>query len=146
MLRQLGQDLFAPPNVKGWDGGITWITTNTLLTRYNDAESLVQGTLPPLNADDFAKKPGGAGGQRAMKILQRVRMGGVNVDKILKPEERNSKDTLIAALEHRLLQSALKGDQENALVEFLDAKTQLSDADIRTAIRLVMSTPEYQVT
>jgi hypothetical protein len=38
MLRQLGQDLFAPPNVKGWDGGITWITTNTLLTRYNDAE------------------------------------------------------------------------------------------------------------
>ena len=31
MLRQLGQDLFAPPNVKGWDGGITWITTNTLL-------------------------------------------------------------------------------------------------------------------
>ena len=37
MLRQLGQDLFAPPNVKGWDGGVTWITTNTLLTRYNDA-------------------------------------------------------------------------------------------------------------
>ena len=40
MLRQLGQDLFAPPNVKGWDGGVTWITTNTLLTRYNDAARL----------------------------------------------------------------------------------------------------------
>src|SRR5439155_7608221 len=25
ILRTLGQDLFAPPNVKGWDGGITWI-------------------------------------------------------------------------------------------------------------------------
>src|SRR5207247_7558924 len=37
MLRSLGQDLFAPPNVKGWDGGMSWITTNTLLTRYNDA-------------------------------------------------------------------------------------------------------------
>src|SRR5208282_2484312 len=44
ITRSLGQDLFAPPNVKGWDGGITWITTNTLLERYNDAATLVQGT------------------------------------------------------------------------------------------------------
>ena len=32
---QLGQDLFYPPNVKGWDGGRMWINANTLLTRYN---------------------------------------------------------------------------------------------------------------
>ena len=146
MLRQLGQDLFAPPNVKGWDGGVTWITTNTLLTRYNDAEALVEGTLPPLTANDFAKKPGGAGGDKAMKMLERVRMGGVNLEKILTPEERGSKDTMMVSLQHRLLQSTLKGDQEQALKEFLDAKTHLNDDDIRTAIRLVMSTPEYQVT
>jgi hypothetical protein len=146
MLRQLGQDLFAPPNVKGWDGGVTWITTNTLLTRYNDAESLVQGTLPALTANDFAKKPGGAGGEKAMKMLQRVRMGGVDLNKIFTPEERASKDTLVASLQLRLLQSTLKGDQESALLEFLSAKTELNDADIRTAIRLVMSTPAYQVT
>jgi hypothetical protein len=146
MLRQLGQDLLAPPNVKGWDGGVTWITTNTLLTRYNDAEALVQGTLPPLTANDFAKKPGGAGGEKAMKVLQNVRMGGVNLEKILAPEERGSKDTMVASLQHRLLQSTLKGDQEQALREFLDSKEDLNDADIRTAIRLVMSTPEYQVT
>jgi len=146
MLRQLGQDLFAPPNVKGWDGGITWITTNTLLTRYNDAEALVQGTLPPLNAGDFARKPGGAGGERAMKILQRVRMGGVNLEKILTPEDRADKDTLVASLQHRLLQTMLNGEQEKALSDFLDSKETLNDADILTAIRLVMSTPEYQVT
>jgi uncharacterized protein (DUF1800 family) len=146
MLRQLGQDLFAPPNVKGWDGGITWITTNTLLTRYNDAEALVEGTLPPLNASDFARKEGGAGGEKAMKMLQRVRMGGVNLEKILTPEERASKDTMVASLQHRLLQSTLKGDQEKALREFLDSKEKLNDADILSAIRLVMSTPEYQVT
>jgi uncharacterized protein (DUF1800 family) len=146
MLRQLGQDLFAPPNVKGWDGGITWITTNTLLTRYNDAEALVQGTLPTLTAGDFARKEGGAGGERAMKLLQRVRMGGVNVKKILTPEERADKDTLVASLQHRLLQSTLDGEQEKALNDFLDSKETLNDADILTAIRLVMSTPEYQVT
>jgi hypothetical protein len=81
-----------------------------------------------------------------MKFLQNVRMGGVNLEKILTPDERDSKDTLVASLQHRLLQSTLKGDQEQALREFLDAKTQLTDPDIRTAIRLVMSTPEYQVT
>jgi len=31
--RQLGQDLFAPPNVKGWPGGEAWINASTLLGR-----------------------------------------------------------------------------------------------------------------
>ena len=146
ILRQLGQDLFAPPNVKGWDGGITWITTNTLLTRYNDAQSLVEGTLPSLTAGDFAKKAGGAGGQKAMKILQRVRMGGVNVEKILTPDERADKSTIVAALETRLFQTSLNRDQEQTLREFLDSKAKLTDADIITAVRLMMSTPDYQVT
>ncbi len=146
MTRQLGQDLFAPPNVKGWDGGVTWITTNTLLTRYNDAESLVQGTLPPLAAGDFARKAGGGGGGKAMKALQRVRMGGVEVEKILTPEERADKASIVASLERRLLQAPLKGEQEQALREFLDSKTRLNNADILTAIRLMMSTPAYQVT
>ena len=145
MLRQLGQDLFAPPNVKGWDGGITWITTNTLLARYNDADTLVRGTIPPLAAGDFAGK-GGANGQKAEQMLQRVRMGGVNVEKILTPEERADKDLLVTSLEKRLLQASLKGGQELALSEFLNSKEKLSDADILTVIRLVMSTPEYQVT
>jgi uncharacterized protein (DUF1800 family) len=146
MTRQLGQDLFAPPNVKGWDGGITWITTNTLLTRYNDAATLVQGTFPQLAAGDFARKPGGAGGEQIEKIAQRVHIGGVKVEKILTPDERADKDLLVASLEHRLLQSDLHGDQEKALRDFLDSKTKLNDADILTVIRLVMSTPEYQVT
>ena len=146
MLRQLGQDLFAPPNVKGWDGGITWITTNTLLTRYNDAQSLVEGHVPALGAGDFARKAGGAGGEKAMKSLQRVRMGGVNIEKILTPDERASKAAIVSALEKRLYQASLNGAQEETLRDFLAAKTQLSDADIVTAIRLMMSTPEYQVT
>ncbi len=34
-LRQMGQVPFNPPSVKGWDGGKAWISTSTLLTRYN---------------------------------------------------------------------------------------------------------------
>ncbi len=42
--RAMGQDLYQPPNVKGWDGGREWITTATLFTRYNFAAVLVHGT------------------------------------------------------------------------------------------------------
>jgi hypothetical protein len=146
MLRQLGQDLFAPPNVKGWDGGITWITTNTLLTRYNDAQSLVEGTLPQLNASDLARKPGGQGGNRLEKVMQRMRMGGVKLDRILTPDERADKNAIVASLQNRLFQTLLDRDQQQALHEFLDSKTTLTDPDIVTCIRLMMSTPEYQVT
>jgi uncharacterized protein (DUF1800 family) len=146
ILRNLGQDLFAPPNVKGWDGGITWITTNTLLARYNDAAMLVQGTFPPLAASDFARKPGGQGGAKVERQAQRVRVGGVSVDKIVSPAEFADKDLLVKSLEHRLLQTTLKDEQQKALRDFLGSKTKLDDMDVRTAIRLVMATPQYQVT
>lgn len=34
-LERLGQGLFHPPSVKGWDGGRTWINSGTLLGRAN---------------------------------------------------------------------------------------------------------------
>ncbi|MHC5010667.1 MAG: DUF1800 domain-containing protein [Planctomycetota bacterium] len=44
MTAVLGQDLLDPPNVKGWDGGLDWITTSHLLNRYNIAVAVV-GTV-----------------------------------------------------------------------------------------------------
>jgi uncharacterized protein (DUF1800 family) len=41
-LEQLGQVLFAPPNVKGWDGGRAWISSSTMLLRYNLGGALVR--------------------------------------------------------------------------------------------------------
>ena len=39
-MRSMGQDLLAPPTVKGWDGGEAWINTSTLLARINFANAL----------------------------------------------------------------------------------------------------------
>jgi uncharacterized protein (DUF1800 family) len=41
-LRQLGQALFDPPSVKGWDGGLAWINTGALLGRANLVRDLLQ--------------------------------------------------------------------------------------------------------
>jgi uncharacterized protein (DUF1800 family) len=38
---QLGQSLFYPPNVKGWDGGRAWINSATLLGRANVVRQLL---------------------------------------------------------------------------------------------------------
>jgi uncharacterized protein (DUF1800 family) len=40
---RLGQDLFYPPNVGGWPGGRSWLTTRALIGRANYASSLVEG-------------------------------------------------------------------------------------------------------
>ena len=44
--RQMGQIPFFPPNVKGWDGGKSWINTATLTFRYKFAHQLVEGLSP----------------------------------------------------------------------------------------------------
>ena len=41
-LQELGQAVFYPPNVKGWDGGRTWINSSTLLGRANLVRGLLQ--------------------------------------------------------------------------------------------------------
>jgi hypothetical protein len=43
-LRGLGQGVFYPPNVKGWDGGQEWINSASLLARANLVWGLASGT------------------------------------------------------------------------------------------------------
>ncbi len=47
-----GQELFAPPNVKGWDGGRTWINSTTVLERSNWISDVVWGN-PELGMKPF---------------------------------------------------------------------------------------------
>ena len=44
-LSALGQDLFLPPTVKGWEGGRLWISSTTYLLRANFAAELTKGDL-----------------------------------------------------------------------------------------------------
>ena len=46
-LKQQGMDLFNPPNVKGWDGGKSWLTSQIYLQRNNVADLLSSGKSIP---------------------------------------------------------------------------------------------------
>ncbi|AXL53623.1 hypothetical protein DSC91_007134 [Paraburkholderia caffeinilytica] len=43
-VRTLGENLFYPPNVKGWPGGAIWINSSTLLARKQFVEQLFRAT------------------------------------------------------------------------------------------------------
>jgi uncharacterized protein (DUF1800 family) len=141
IIKSMGQDLLVPPNVKGWDGGLSWITTNNLLTRYNQAALLV-----------MAENKMTADGQGVQRIIaeraNRVArfMHAVDVEKLVSETERSNKAKLVEALEKRFLQAKLTSKQRATLEDFLDSRGTLNDDDVRHAIRLVMSTPEYQLT
>ncbi len=76
----LGQELFNPPNVKGWDGGETWITTATFMRRGNLAGVLLgEVSIDDLLDDDESEMGDamemdeGAGGGVANRPLRRLR-------------------------------------------------------------------------
>ena len=64
ILQLLGQDLFDPPTVKGWEGGKHWIDTQTLLvrtsllnklTRHSNASAKVQSHLPKTTGSEVVE-------------------------------------------------------------------------------------------
>jgi len=83
-MRALGQELFFPPNVKGWEGGRTWINSNTLLARVNIANYFVHGTLP-----DLGRGPGGL----SLNELRRLaREEGVELPPVKQQRPARGKD------------------------------------------------------
>jgi uncharacterized protein (DUF1800 family) len=52
---QIGQTLFSPPNVAGWQGDKVWISTNTLPARHIFSDSIINGRRSELNLIDFAR-------------------------------------------------------------------------------------------
>src|SRR5262249_28339890 len=64
-LETLGQNVFNPPSVKGWDGGQTWLNGQTLLFRQNLALALTStedarfgSRLDPVRTAEKYKKTG----------------------------------------------------------------------------------------
>jgi uncharacterized protein (DUF1800 family) len=61
-IRQLGQDLFSPPNVGGWPEGRAWLTGKSIIARTKFASALVDGRsigLPdPIDASSMARAQG----------------------------------------------------------------------------------------
>jgi uncharacterized protein (DUF1800 family) len=139
-FRQMGQVPFFPPNVKGWDGGKSWINTATLTFRYKLARQFVEGVNP---------QEIGLPKQAAMEMsASRPTMTPpLSVEKIVSEEDRAQPDALIRKLFVRTFQSAPQNDLTGKFRDFLATRElPLDDTSIRELLLLMMTSPNYQVT
>ncbi len=124
VLSNLGQDLFDPPNVKGWDGNRDWINTSTLLHRYNLAEDLV-----------FGRK-----------------IDGLSPEQLFSQSDPNTAGDVISTLTDRFFVTSIDKDQTSALLDLLErSKTdkfspdEHSNKKLKKLITTLLSSPEYQL-
>ena len=143
MLSVLGQELFEPPNVKGWVGGITWITTSSLLNRYNFAATLVEGQKVPQPSLEGQMRAVMSGIDNDDGFLE---ISPANVMALFTQEELSSPDRFLAAVQSRFLNDTLRPARLDPIRDFLKTRSPLTEEDVRKCVRLVMSTPEYQLT
>ena len=71
-LETLGQNVFHPPSVKGWDGGQTWLNGQTLLFRQNLALDMCRrpsGYRKPATAVALAEAHGKNADDRPGRVL-----------------------------------------------------------------------------
>jgi uncharacterized protein (DUF1800 family) len=118
--RRMGQGLFAPPSVAGWEGGAEWINSTAMLARGNLALGL-------LSQEDQAL------GQR----LDPVSLAAKH-----KFSAREQRARFFLDL---LLQDAFEPKAREPILAAAMAKGADDDTALRNAVRLILTAPEYQL-
>jgi uncharacterized protein (DUF1800 family) len=125
-IEGMGQSLFAPPDVSGWDGGITWINSSTLLERMNLANAIAMGQSRQLAFD-----PAALAGKAAESSATLV---DFYVDLLLGGEIGDETRALL--LEHA----------ENLRIPSRSTgRTVPEDERQRSLVYLILASPDYQL-
>jgi uncharacterized protein (DUF1800 family) len=136
-LKQQGMDLFNQPNVKGWDGGNSWLTSQIYLQRNNASDLLCNGRN--ISRKTFDKIPE-EGDDLEIKLEK------INVSIDFDKNGNNKK--IISELSNRLLfrvDENLQKDMENLLKYDFDAKDANANYAVLRLFNYITKTPEYQL-
>jgi uncharacterized protein (DUF1800 family) len=120
-MKRMGQDLFYPPNVGGWNGGRAWLTTRALIVRTNFAAALVDGI--PIGRRESLD---------ATALAERH-------------SRAKSLDDTLAFYGDLLLGSQPDAMWSGRVVEALDRAGLHGSEKLRQAIVLVLSIPQAQI-
>jgi len=134
-LQQQGMDLFEQPNVKGWDGGSSWLTSQTYLQRNKIVDLMCNGVQ--LTKRGFRKSD--------KNTMEKVRKMEPKV-KISKMATDNKK--IIHELTNRLLFSinpSMKEDMETLLKYDFNPKSENADSAVLRLFNYIVKTPEFQL-
>lgn len=129
----MGQVLLYPPNVGGWPKGPGWVNTATMLVRYNFSNLLVSGAMP------------GVGRQRPT---------AARVDHLIDPQRVRTAGDVIDQLVERFIQAPLDGRRRWGLLRAFGTNREdtpvvldgpRGQEQLRSAVHLIMSMPEFQL-
>lgn len=140
--QQLGQTLFLPPNVAGWDWGKAWINTNTLLARYNLAGFLTKGS-----ENAAVALQGARGGMLGKARRGGRRWIGPDYESLVPHKLRKDPAKLVDALVFRFFNGQVPEKARNSFIDYAIAKKAdaFTDKEIGELCHLILSTPYYQL-
>ena len=123
----MGQRLFAPPSVKGWDGGRSWINTSTMFMRQNTLLYLLTGQRP----DGEPWETGGAKFD-AMSLVE--------------GHTRDPKNTIKFLLTSLLNVEEPSRDRVSSLQDYMKTQhNQINNETVTGLLTLITAMPEYQL-
>ena len=130
-LRQQGMDLFNQPNVKGWVGGRSWLTSQIFLQRNNAADALCAGKRIP--GKHFRDQQGNKIDPPKAKI---------NWNKKYKQQ------AILKSFADRLLfqvDDDMQANMEAVLKHDFDPQSEYADQTILRLFNYIVKTPEFQL-
>ena len=161
---QLGQDLFYPPNVKGWDGNRAWINANTLMIRYNLPVMMVrqkpqagrQAYLgqAALDSGSPSMQPSGDPTLTMQSTPAAAPQEAWNPRRFFTSLEFNTTGECVDRLAAHFLTVPLAPEQRDTLIQALGVSEgadtpmrgkNVSPKNLMAALHLLLSTAEYQV-
>jgi uncharacterized protein (DUF1800 family) len=167
---RMGQLLFAPPNVKGWPGGRSWLNTSTVLERDNFAEALAMGTLwtrplsgptaaatvPPITPEEAAGKPtkpmapaNGSEGPLPPRALDPARLLQEEAGGVGRPAPSASRpEDVVRVLLDLYLPGGVRPEARAKLVAFVAEGKPTGpalDHRVREAVQAILTMAEYQL-
>jgi uncharacterized protein (DUF1800 family) len=171
VYHRLGQVPFFPPNVKGWEGGKSWINTATLTFRYQLARQLVLGirlanepqpakariaspsaqTSPLAQASPSAQTSPLAEGSpitqtASLPAQTGVRLPALRVNQLVTAEDRKDPEAAVRKICARAFQTTPDPQLFERILAVAKLKPlPLADDAIRDLVALMMMTPNYQV-
>jgi uncharacterized protein (DUF1800 family) len=133
LMARMGQDLFNPPSVKGWDGGPGWISTSSLFERFNFAAALT------------AQRGGeGTSHVEPEAIFEGVQPTGL--DDVLERTVAHLLDGELPSASRWALRAYLEVPEDSKAKPAPFAfDRRFVDGKLRGLLHLVLSTPEYQL-
>ncbi len=154
-LQRMGQEPLRPPNVKGWDGGPTWINTSTLLARFNFINTLVATTATARQvANGQAQaQPTTASTPQANPLAAPFAAPNVQPDTIVAQAGGIDAARVIEAIVASALQDDVTSDVRRTMYDYLTTTSGIGapfgpenyQEKIRGAVALAMNLPVNQL-